>query len=169
MARTFLAVLVAVAAAGLSACGFTPLYAENGVAPGLSQVDVVAPDGRTAFLLRERLDDELGHDRSAKPAYRLAYDLQEVREPRGLGPDNAASRYELNVSVSWKLTEAYSGTELKTGRTDVLVTYGAVDPPYAGIAAQQDGQERAAAEAARRIRLELAQYFAAQNQASRPR
>jgi LPS-assembly lipoprotein len=161
MARAILAVIVAFVAAGLAACGFTPLYAEQGVAPGLSRVEVVAPEGRTSYLLRERLDDQLAHDRGASPAYRLTYDLDEVRIPRGLGPDNAASRYELNVKVDWRLTDAVNGGQLRQGRTEVLITYGAADAPYAGIAAQENGQERAAAEAARRIRLELAQYFAA--------
>src|SRR5436190_17868938 len=160
MARVILSALLTLAAAGLSACGFTPLYGESGVAPGLSRVEVVAPDGRTAYLLQERLNDQLARDRSNPPAYRLNYSLAEVRDPRGLGEDNAASRYEVNVRVDWKLTALVGGTELKTGRTDVLVTYAAVDQPYAGIAAQENGQERAAAEAARRIRLELAQYFA---------
>ena len=152
---------LAAAALALSACGFTPLYAERGVTPGLARVEVIAPDGRTAYLLREQLDDDLAHDRNAPPAYRLNYTLTEVRVPRGLGPDNAASRYELNVTVAWTLTDLANGSELRRGRTAVLVTYGAADPPYAGIAAQENGQERAAAEAARRIRLELAQYFAA--------
>jgi LPS-assembly lipoprotein len=153
--------LSALALLALTGCGFTPLYAENGVVPGLSRVQVVAPDGRTSYLLREQLDDNLAHDRTAPPAYKLNYDLTEARIPRGLGPDNAASRYELNVRVDWKLTDLANGSELRKGRTEVLVTYGAADPPYAGIAAQENGQERAAAEAARRIRLDLAQYFAA--------
>jgi LPS-assembly lipoprotein len=159
--RPCLALILALAAMALSACGFTPLYAERGVTPGLARVQVIAPDGRTAYLLREQLDDDLAHDRNTPPAYRLNYTLNETRIPRGLGPDNAASRYELNVRVDWQLTDLASGSELRKGRTDVLVTYGAADPPYAGIAAQENGQERAAAEAARRIRLELAQYFAA--------
>lgn len=159
--RRLLAGLIVLSTLGLSACGFTPLYAKYGVATGLSQVDVVAHDGRTAYLLRERLNDALGRDPAQPPAYRLDYDLQEVRIPRGLGPDNAASRYELNVRVDWKLTDLATGQQARGGRTDVMVTYGAADPPYAGVAAQQDGQERAAAEAARRIRLELAQFFAA--------
>lgn len=161
MTRSLIVGCLAMIALGLTACGFTPLYAETGVAPGMSRVEVVAPDGRTAFLLREQLDDALAHNRSSEPAYRLKYDLTETRIPRGLGPDNAASRYELNVLVDWKLTDRVSGAALKGGRTQVLITYGAAAAPYAGIAAQENGQERAAAEAARRIRLELAQYFAA--------
>jgi LPS-assembly lipoprotein len=127
----------------------------------MSRVEVVAPDGRTAFLLREQLDDALAFNRLTPPAYRLNYALVEERIPRGLGADNAASRYELNLRVNWTLTDLSNGAQLRQGRTDVLVTYGAADPPYAGIAAQENGQQRAAAEAARRIRLELAQYFAA--------
>lgn len=159
--RRLLAIALGLTAAGLAGCGFTPLYAERGVGPGLSSVEVVAPDGRTAYLLRERLNDAIGRNNAAPAAYRLTYTVEEVRTPRGLGPDNAASRYELNVAVDWRLTELASKTEVRRGRADVIITYGAVDAPYAGIAAQENGQERAAAEAAQRIRLELAQYFAA--------
>jgi LPS-assembly lipoprotein len=159
-ARLLLIALLTLAAGGLSGCGFTPLYAQNGVTPGLSSIDVVSPDGRTAYLLRERLDDALAHNAGQPAAYRLIYQLQEVRTPRGLGPDNAASRYELNVHVDWKLTDIAKGEEVKAGQTDVLITYGAADAPYAGVAAQENSQERAAAEAASRIRLQLAQYFA---------
>jgi LPS-assembly lipoprotein len=146
-------------AVGLSACGFTPLYADGGAVAGLSRIDVTAPDGRTAYLLRERLDDVLGRDIGAPATYGLAFTLAERRDPRGLGPDNAASRYELFVQVDYVLSELATGAALTTGRQEVLVSYEAVSEPYAGIVAQQDGQERAAAEAARRIRLDLARYF----------
>ena len=49
--------LVAVMAVGLSACGFQPLYAQQGVVSNLAAVEVVAPQGRTGFLIREHLDD----------------------------------------------------------------------------------------------------------------
>ena len=146
--------------AGLGGCGFTPLYATPGVSSGLSAISVEAPDGRTAYLLRERLDDSLGRNRSIPPAYRLTFTLAEQRNARGLGRDNAASRYELNVTVDYTLIALSTGQEVKTGQQQVLVTYDAVDAPYAGIAAQQDGQVRAAAEAARRIRIDLAEHFA---------
>lgn len=144
----------------LAGCGFTPLYATPGVSPGLSAISIEAPSGRTAYLLRERLDDALGRDRRLPPAYRLAFTYNEVRNPRGLGPDNAASRYELNLTVDYTLTRVETGEAVKAGQQSVLITYDAVSPPYAGIAAQSDGQERAAAEAAHRIRLDLAEYFA---------
>lgn len=160
-ARALAACVLAAAGLMLAACGFTPLYGQPGVNPGLSAIVVEAPDGRAAYLLRERLDDALARDRRSAPAYRLIFTLAETRIPRGLGPDNAASRYEHVLDVDWRLSAVGSGEVLTSGKTNVLVTYGAADAPYAGIAAQQDGQSRAAAEAAGRIRLELAQYFAA--------
>lgn len=84
-------------------------------------------------------------------------------DARGLGPDDAASRYELTIVVAYSLTEIATGALLHTGEETVQISYDAVDAPYAGIAAQQNSQERAAAEAARRIRLNLAEYFAGRN------
>jgi LPS-assembly lipoprotein len=42
----------------------------------------------------------------------------------------------------------------------VELTYDSADQPYASISAQQDAQDRAAEEAARRIELELAVWLA---------
>ena len=49
----------------MSGCGFTPLYATPGVTPALSHIEVVAPHGRTAFLLSQSLDDAFGKNREA--------------------------------------------------------------------------------------------------------
>jgi len=153
--------VLALGGAGLTACaGFTPLYATKGVPGSLSSIQVVAPEGRTGYLLRESLDDAFGHNPSATPAYRLSYTVAEVRDARGLGPDNAASRYELSLKVAYRLTEIPGGKEIKTGQTEVFITYGAADAPYAGVAAQNAGQERAATEAAQRIRTDIAEFLA---------
>jgi LPS-assembly lipoprotein len=158
--RRLLAVVSVAAGLALAGCGFTPLYAPGGVNAGLSHIEVDAPDGRTAYLLHERLDDALLPEQGARPLYRLGFTVTERRDPRGLGPDDAASRYELTIVVAYTLTEIATGAELHKGEETVLISYDAVDAPYAGIAAQQNSQERAAAEAARRIRLNLAEYFA---------
>jgi len=165
--RAFLIGSLMAAAAGLSACGFTPLYATGGAAGGLSVIeiatpagDIQAPDGRAAYLLREQLNDALARDQARPAVYRLTISsLSETRDPRGLGPTNVASRYEMSLRVEYTLNEIAGGRELKTGAQTVLVSYPAVTPPYAGVVAQQDSQQRAAAEAARRIRLDLAEYF----------
>lgn len=149
------------AAPALSACaGFTPLYATKGLPGNLAAIEVVPAEGRTGYLLRESLDDAFGRDASAAPVYRLTYSVAEQRDPRGLGPDNAASRYELSLKVTYHLTEIATKKEVKNGVEEVFITYGAADAPYAGIAAQSAGQERAADEVSERIRTDIAEYLA---------
>lgn len=145
----------------LSACaGFTPLYGRSGVEGGLSSIETVAAEGRGGYLLREQLDDALAHRQGSSPAYKLYFSVNEQRFARGVRLDNVANRFELRMSVDWRLLDAKNGAELHTGKTEVSVTYDSADQPYAAIAAQQDGQERAAAEAARKIQLDLATWLA---------
>lgn len=145
----------------LAACGFTPLYAVPGVSPSLAAIDVVAPQGRVGELMREELDDALGRDLGVPPAYRLDLYYRTDRVGRGLRIDNVVSRYELVLNVEYRLVERAGGRELKRGRIKSEVTYDSIDQPYASIAAQQDAEVRAAADAARRIHLDLASWFAA--------
>lgn len=158
--RTSLSVAAIGAALLTAGCGFTPLYAESGVTPSLSVIEVEAPQSRVGYLIREELDDELARDRSRPARYRLALDVDELRRPRGLRVDDVASRYELLVTVRYVLTGTGATTPLAQGQAQATVTYDSADQPYAGVAAQTDGQERAAAQAAQRIRLDLARFFA---------
>jgi LPS-assembly lipoprotein len=151
---------LALAAAGLSGCGFAPLYAQPGVVSNLRAVDVVAPPGRAGFLMREHLDDALARDRDAAPAYRMNLVIHETRVPRGVRIDNVATRYEYTLIASYVLTTARSGAVAKRGAVRVELTYDSADQPYEAIAAQQDAEDRAAQEAARRIQVELAAWLA---------
>lgn len=152
--------LVALSTTALSACGFTPLYARPGVEGGLASIETIAADGRGGYLLREQLDDALAHPQGGPATYKLAFAVNEQRFARGVRLDNVANRYELRMSVTWRLLDAKSGAEVHKGLTEVSVTYDSADQPYAAIAAQQDGQERAATEAARKIQLDLATWLA---------
>jgi len=145
----------------LSACaGFTPLYGRPGVEGGLSSIQTIASDGRGGYLLREQLDDALNYKQGQPAAYKLYYSINEQRYARGVRLDNTANRYELKMVIDWRLMDAKSGSEAHKGKTEVSVTYDSADQPYAAIAAQQDGQERAASEAARKIQLDLATWLA---------
>ncbi|MEP6967626.1 MAG: LPS assembly lipoprotein LptE [Pseudomonadota bacterium] len=170
MARQQLAflALLALAAVGLAGCGFTPLYATPGVSSGLSSIEVVVPEGRVAFLLREDLDDALARDKAAAPAWRLDLAVAQTRDPRGLRADDVAERYELGVNVKYTLTEIASGRIAHIGQVASQVSYDAADAPYAGIAARQDSQQRAAADAARKIHLDLAAWMASRRTALEP-
>jgi len=155
--------LAMLGAATLSGCGFTPLYATPGLSSGLSSIDVVAPQGRVGYLLREDLDDALGHDKSAGPRWRLEMTIAQSRAPRGLTEEAVAERYVLGITVNYKLTEIATGKVAHAGKVSSQVSYDAADAPYAGIAARQDTQERAASDAARRIQLDLAAWMANQH------
>jgi LPS-assembly lipoprotein len=160
MGRALAAVMIVLALPALAGCGFTPLYATPGVSSGLANVDVITPEGRTGHLLSEDLQDDLAITREKPALYRLALAVDEARHERGLSTEQLATWYELQVRVSYSLIEISSGKTLTAGVEPISVSYNAADDPYAGIVAQQDGQKRAAAEAAQRIRIKLAAYFA---------
>ena len=143
----------------LAGCGFTPLYGDTGASGSLSRIAVTTQDDRLGYRLREQLEDALGWDRGTTPLYRLETTAQQNRRPLGRRIDDTATRYELTVRGAWTLTPTSGGTPL-TGTQTVTTTYGAADQPYAAIAAQQDGEDRAAAELARMIRLDLMRALA---------
>jgi LPS-assembly lipoprotein len=147
-------VLAAVSLAGLAGCGFTPLYGEAGVGGSLSRIAVTTQDDRLGYRVREQLEDALGRDGSQAPLWRLETVIDQERRPLGRRIDDTAARYELTVRGAWTLTPL-NGGEPVSGVETVTTTYAAADQPYAAIAAQQDGEERAAAELARLIRLDL--------------
>lgn len=153
-------ILPALLALSLGGCGFVPLYGTPGVASGLTAIQVSTPEGRVGSLLREHLDDVLAHNGAAAPTWRLNTVLAEQRYPRGIRIDNVATRYEYVLVVNYTLTATGATKPAKSGKVRVEVTYDSADQPYASVAAQQDAQDRAAGEAARRIELELATWLA---------
>jgi LPS-assembly lipoprotein len=160
-ARAYLGVLAAVGASLLlGGCGFTPLYAAPGVDSKLSSISVIAPQGRTGFLIRQHLDDVFAKNHNAPAQYSMRLSLAEARYPRGIRTDNVASRYEYVLTADYTLAALPSGEVVKKGRVRAEVTYDSPDQPYGSIAEEQDAADRVATEAARRIQLELAAWMA---------
>ena len=162
-AFTFSAQALAIAglAAALGGCaGFTPLYAAQGVSPKLAAIEVSQPDGRLGFYMHDYLEDSLARDRTQPAIYRLTFANRELRVPRGITISNVASRYEVDLTTTYTLTEVATGKLVTRGNVQVNVTYDVQAQPYASLAAQQDGERRVAEQAADRLRIELASYFA---------
>lgn len=155
-----LAAVLTVASLGLAGCGFTPLYAAPSVVSNLASIDVEAPQGRAGFLMRQHLDDAFGKNRTGPAAYKMQLSLSTTRYPRGIRTDNVATRYEYVLVANYTLASLPSGALAKRGQVRVELTYDSADQPYASIAAQQDAEDRATEEAARRIQLELASWMA---------
>jgi LPS-assembly lipoprotein len=153
--------LALVSALGLSGCaGFQPLYGQTEVVKNLASIQVQAPSGRTGYLIRQHLDDAFAKNHEAPVAYTMDLSLGEARYPRGVRIDNVATRYEYVLTASYALRDVKSHALAKQGQVRVELTYDSADQPYASISAQQDAQDRAAEEAARRIQLELAVWLA---------
>jgi LPS-assembly lipoprotein len=149
-------------ALALSGCaGFTPLYAASGVTPKLAAIEVQRADGRLGYMMGQDLDDALARDSGQDPIYRLTYTNREQRIPRGLTISNVASRYEVDVTSNYVLTEIATHKVVTAGKVSVNVTYDVVSQPYDALQSTQDGERRVAEQAAERIRIELASYFAA--------
>jgi LPS-assembly lipoprotein len=148
------------ASLALGGCGFTPLLAAPGVNSKLASINVIAPQGRAGFLIRQHLDDVFAKDRNAPAAYTMRLALSEARYPRGIRTDNVATRYELVLTADYSLANIPGGDVAKKGRVRVEITYDSADQPYASIAGEQDAEDRAADQAAQRIQLELAAWMA---------
>jgi LPS-assembly lipoprotein len=157
-----LALALALPLAGLGGCGFTPLYAQPGVAGGLTHIEVEAPRGRVGYLLREDLDDDFGHAKGAAPIYRLELTLNTARESHGLTANDTAQRYQLNLHVTYNLVEVASGKIAHTGAVLSDISYDSADQPYAGVAARQDVQNRLAEDVAQKIEVQIAAWLASQ-------
>ncbi|MBN9319152.1 MAG: hypothetical protein BGN86_10580 [Caulobacterales bacterium 68-7] len=157
-----IAASLSLAAVGLSACGFTPLYASPGLTPGLSAIEVEQPQGRLGFLMREQLDDAFAHNESAPPQWRMTLKLSESRSSRGVRVDNVADRFEYRVQADYSLNDVTTGRRVTGGSVRVAVTYANPNQPYASIAGDQEGQDRAATEAARQIQMQLATWLSGQ-------
>jgi LPS-assembly lipoprotein len=157
--------LAALTTAALSGCGFTPLYATPGMTPALASIDVVAPlnesgaTSREGYFLRLKLNDELGRDPETPSRYRLTTTVKQSRVAQGARVNNIASRYELDVSVIYVLSDGVTGEVLTQGTALAKVSYDSSDPPYATVAANQDAETRAAEQAAIVVRLGLSHYF----------
>ena len=160
--RGFVGAGLVLTAITLGGCGFTPMYADPGVVHGLSHVQVVAPQGRVGYLLREDLDDSLGHEQGASPAYKLEMALTQARGAHGLRSDATAQRYELDLTVTYTLTDLSTGKVAHTGRVMSVISYDSADQPYAGIAAREDTENRLASDAAQKIQIQLAAWMARQ-------
>jgi LPS-assembly lipoprotein len=158
--KTLFRAALALAAAPLGGCGFTPLYATPGVAGGLTHIQVVAPQGRVGYLLREDLEDRLGRAKGEPPQYRLEMVLDQVRQAHGLTANATAQRYELDLTIDYTLINIATGKVATTGAVTSDVSYDSTVQPYAGIAARQDTQDRLASDAAQKIEVQIAAWMA---------
>jgi LPS-assembly lipoprotein len=162
-----LAALLA-AAQILGACGFTPLYRrdrESASFRQMSAIDVPAVDDRLSQLVRNHLLDLISPEgRPARPLYRLSFVATESQGGVLLTRSDVITRYNMNVSVTYKLVDAQTGDELLTESIASYAAYSVLRAEFASLVAEEDARARAARDIGEQIRIRLAVYFTRREQ-----
>lgn len=149
----------------LTACGFTPMHAPSTGASGISfeDVNIKITDGtdqgdkEAGFYVMQRLRDRIGkntgkHVLTLKPSlYRAGFGVNSI---------DVASRYDSTVTINYTLEDAKSGKMLTTGSVTAVSTFGAPQDPYGLIAADKSALQQTTKEAADRLLVKLASYYA---------
>lgn len=147
----------------LSACGLRPIYAggaDGAVARGLAGVEVAPIQGREGWLVRNALNDRLGHPSGdvANPRYRLDVLLDDQLEGLGLLTDDTIGRERRTLRARYQLVDTASGAIVVDATAGSDAGIDVVSSEYATIAAEQTALENLAQQVADRIvtRLTLA-------------
>lgn len=149
-----------IALLSLTACGFSPIYAQKDLGLKLSHIDLVTPDTRTGYFVRNRLTSTLNVKDSEPKLYRLTVDLSERRYDIGLQVDDTAVRSEISTWVNYSLTDIETRRVITSGQFINTTTFDVSNTsPYVGVVAQKEGQERAADGIAERIHSDLSLFF----------
>ena len=153
------AAVAVVLAASLAGCGFSPLYAQQGLPQSLASIDIDVPQTRTGYFLEQDLRNGFGEDLNSPKAYMLKVNLNEKHFSIGYRVDETSTRSEITTNVSYTLTEIATGKKLYNGSFTETVTYDSSKSPFTGVISQQDAQVRTASAVAEKIQTEVALYF----------
>ncbi len=141
---------IALLALTLTACGFTPLYA-NGVSAGNIEIGTI--EGRAGHSLRKALLQELAPGLPGVDGRGvLQIELNEQIGRLALQPDEAATRTDIIVSADYVFAH---GETAISGRSAAETSFLVPDAPFSDIAAQIDATDRAMLLLARRIADDL--------------
>jgi len=154
--------LVVLAVAGLSACGFHPLYGTSSVDPQvgeeLASIRILTISERQGQLVHNALLHQLNPlGEPAKPVYTLSVSVNANDGQEALLHDNTASRNRVTYVVIYRLSD---GKAIVTqGTVTKQLSYDFLPQHYADISAQEDVARRAADVIAQEISTDLAAYF----------
>lgn len=133
--------LIAVGVLALAGCALTPAYGPGGTGTALhGRVQLRAPADVDSFALNRRLEERLGPEQAA--AYALNYRLTTASVAQGITPDEVTTRYSLNGTADFALTEIASGQVVTKGRVSSFTSYSAIGTTIATLAAERDAHER---------------------------
>lgn len=139
--RGSLAAMLALAA--VAACGFQPAYGPGGAGTRLhGQVRLADPQTADDYAFLRRMTERLGPEQAAR--YELAYSLQIALVSQAITPDEVTTRYSLNGTAAYALTDASSGALVAQGEVSNFTSHSTVGTVIATNAAEQDARARLA-------------------------
>ena len=139
--RRFLA--AALGTVGLAACGFTPVYGPGGPGQRLfGKVRAADPKSMDDFAFVRQITDRLGPPDA--PAFDLAYQLRIAVAPQAITPDEVTTRYALNGTAGFVLTEIATGQVVAQGQVSNFSSYSTTGTTIATMSAEQDAHDRLA-------------------------
>ncbi|MDE4132331.1 LPS assembly lipoprotein LptE [Phaeobacter sp. QD34_3] len=136
---------------GLSACGFTPVYAPGGTGAALhGKVIVQAPEEIRAesevdaYHLVRNLEERLGRGENAAigGGYRLDLTLSTRSEGQAITANNATTRYSIVGTAGFVLTRQSDGAIVASGSEDGFTGYSATGSTVETLAGERDAHER---------------------------
>lgn len=133
---------VLLAALALAACGFAPVYGPGGTGTRLQdKVRTADPPTPDDFAFAGRIAERLGPDGTR---YELDWRLRIAVVPQAITPDEITTRYSLNGTASYVLTEIASGRTVARGQVSSFTSYSTTGTTIATLAAEQDAHKRLA-------------------------
>lgn len=137
--RTLLAGLAAACLA--AGCGFTPVYAPDGVGTALQgQILPTEPRSSNSYAFVDRFEERLGRNDSAP--LELRYAIRTSTDRLAITPDESTLRYHLRGSVSFSVVDKATGRELTSGEVSNFTSYSAIGTTVATRASQKDARSR---------------------------
>ncbi len=159
------ALVILMLSAALAGCGFKPMYGDNATATSPSVMDKMAtidirpiPD-RLGQIVRNELVDAITPQGTSAPVFELALKVGEEREDVGIRQNAAATRANYRMSAKFELRELATDKVVLTGTTWAETAFDIVQQDYPTVIAQQDAQEKLAAELAEEIKTRIAVFF----------
>ena len=127
--------------AALAGCGFTPAYAPGGVGQRLrGAVHLPDPAEIDSYALNAHLTARLGPETA--PRYDLAYVLRVAVVEQGITPEQVTTRFSLNGTLDFRLTDRASGATLSQGAVSAFTSYSATGSTIATTTAEADARAR---------------------------
>ncbi|MDS9466758.1 LPS assembly lipoprotein LptE [Paracoccus sp. MBLB3053] len=127
----------------LAACGFSPVYGPGGTGGKLfGKIRTADPETPDDFAFAGRIAERLGPEGAA--TYELGWQLRIAVVPQAITPDEITTRYALNGSAEYLLTDIDTRRTVARGQVSSFTSYSTTGTTIATMAAEQDAHERLA-------------------------